>query len=178
MAKNKITKLKQSALLRELVGHKAEVKAAQERLVQAKEEGDLSENSGYDAAKATIDIHASSIDEITKILENSEVVGMTSGPIIDVGSFIRLEQKDPTTGNFGEPELYMVDSAYDFGVIATDCALGKAILGNPSNVVTIQTAMGDSITYRITKDNSEEALKEFLVLNPPERKLFSGVNNE
>ena len=178
MAKNKITKLKQSALLRELVGHKAEVKSAQERLVLAKEEGDLSENSGFDAAKATIDIHASRIDEITKILENSEVVGVTSGPIIDVGSFIRIEQKDPATGNFGPSELFMVDSTYDFGVIATDCALGKAILGNPSNVVTIQTAMGDSITYRVTKDNSEEALNEFLVLNPPDRKMFSGVSNE
>lgn len=174
MAKNKITKLRQSALQRELLKLNEEVKSAKERLVLAKEEGDLSENSGVDASKMAIGIAESKIAEINQILDTSEVFEDTSGSVIDVGSFIRVEQKNEENGEFLPPELYMVDSTYGFGIIATDCALGKVILGNLSGTYTVQTAMGDTKTYRVIKDNSNEALEEFLRLNPPDRKVISG----
>lgn len=168
MAKLKITKFRKQELEKELIIHKEDLKSAEERLVLAKEEGDLSENSGFDASKAEIALHQNRIREISEILDNADVVGDTGGPTIDIGSFVRVEKFNLETNSFGEPILYMIDSTPGMGVIALDAPLGKAIKGNTDSIVTIQTGMGDSITYRFKKDNSEDALQEFLNMYPSE----------
>lgn len=168
MATIKITKFRKQELEKELIIQKEDLKAAQERLVLAKEEGDLSENSGVDASKAEIALHENRIREIKEILDNSSIVADTSGPIIDIGSFVRVEKFNPNIGAYEEPVLYMIDSTPGMGVIALDAPLGKAIKGNTDGVTTIQTGMGDSITYRFRKDNSEGALQEFLLTYPSE----------
>lgn len=168
MASLKITRYRKNELEKELLVHKEDLKAAQERLILAKEEGDLSENSGVDASKAEISLHESRIREIKEILDNATVVAENNGPIIDIGSYIRIEKLNLETGEYGDPVLFQIDSTPALGVITLDSPLGKAIKGTTDGTVTIQTKMGDTITYRYRKDLSEGALQEFLSEYPSE----------
>ena len=127
-----------------------ERKRIAEKIKEAREQGDLSENAEYDAAKdEQRDIEAR-ISEIEKILKNVEVVtdeDYESG-VIGIGSKVKLLDKE-----FDEKVEYTIVGSTEansrLGYISNESPIGKALIGAKRNqVVTVETPAG-SIKYKI-----------------------------
>ncbi len=127
-----------------------ERKRIAEKIKEAREQGDLSENAEYDAAKdEQRDIEAR-ISEIEKILKNAEVVtdeDYESG-VIGIGSKVKLLDKE-----FDEKVEYTIVGSTEansrLGYISNESPIGKALIGAKRNqVVTVETPAG-SIKYKI-----------------------------
>ncbi len=125
-------------------------KEVAQKIKEAREQGDLSENAEYDAAKdEQRDIEAR-IEEIEKILKNVEVVAEddVDDKKINIGCHIKIYDFD-----FNEEiELSIVGSTQTDslqGKISNESPLGRALIGHKiDDVVTVE--MGDSVSkYKV-----------------------------
>ena len=135
-------------------------KEVAEKIKEAREQGDLSENAEYDAAKdEQRDIEAR-IEEIEKILKNAEVVVEDEVDLdrINVGCKVKVYDYEFEE----EMELKIVGSTEANsleGKISNESPVGKAILGqvidaaNPA-IVTVKAPAGE-IKYRILPPDAE-----------------------
>ena len=122
------------------------------KIKEAREQGDLSENAEYDAAKdEQRDIEAR-IEEIEKILKNAEVVVEDEVDLdkINVGCKVKVHDYE-----FDEDmELKIVGSTEANslqGKISNESPVGKALLGREvGDEVVVETQAGD-ITYKVLK---------------------------
>ena len=120
------------------------------KIKEAREQGDLSENAEYDAAKdEQRDIEAR-IEEIEKILKNAEVVveDEVDSDKINIGckvDVLDLEYDE-------EIEFQIVGSTEANslkGKISNESPVGKALLGaKVGEVVTVETQAGD-LNYKV-----------------------------
>ena len=119
-------------------------KAISEKIKEAREQGDLSENAEYDAAKdEQRDIEAR-ISEIEQILKNAEVVteeDYESGRI-GIGSRVKLLDKE-----YDEKVEYTIVGSMEANsrknYISNESPIGKALMGAKRNqVVTVETPAG------------------------------------
>ncbi len=98
------------------------------RLKEAKEEGDISENAGFDAAKEAQAVNEGRVEEIKATLENVKVFKGSSGKsTVDVGSRVTVESKER-----GKQEFVIVGAAESDplkGFISNESPLGNAFLG-------------------------------------------------
>lgn len=127
-------------------------KEVAEKIKEAREQGDLSENAEYDAAKdEQRDIEAR-IEEIEKILKNAEVVVEDEVDVdkINVGctvTVLDMEYED-------EMEFRIVGSSEANslkGKISNESPVGKALMGKGvGEVVTVETQAG-MFQYKILK---------------------------
>ena len=115
-----------------------------EKIKEAREQGDLSENAEYDAAKdEQRDIEAR-IEEIENILKNAEVVDEddVDTKTISVGCKVRILDKEYDE----ELELKIVGSTEASslnGMISNESPLGSALIGKKvGNVVSVETQDG------------------------------------
>ena len=115
-----------------------------EKIKEAREQGDLSENAEYDAAKdEQRDIEAR-IEEIENILKNAEVVDEddVDTKTISVGCKVRLLDKEYDE----ELEFKIVGSTEASslnGMISNESPLGSALIGKKvNNVVSVETQEG------------------------------------
>ena len=118
-------------------------KEVAEKIKEAREQGDLSENAEYDAAKdEQRDIEAR-IEELEKILKNVEVVDMVSFGLV-------VEVKDNEFEDEMEFKIVGATEANSLkGKISNESPLGKALLGaRRGDVVTVEAPAGD-IEYTI-----------------------------
>lgn len=125
-------------------------KEVAEKIKEAREQGDLSENAEYDAAKdEQRDIEAR-IEEIEKILKNAEVVDEDEIDIkkINVGCKVKvldLEYDD-------ELEFRIVGSTETNSLehkISSESPVGRELIGKkPGDIVTVETVDGD-IKYKV-----------------------------
>ena len=136
------------AELQELVDEK--LPKAIERVTEAREYGDLSENSEYHDARDDKDLIDKRIAEIENILEKAQVVKNTrSKSKIGMGSKVVVHLKDKkskkkTLQIVGEYESDPVE-----GKISSASPLGKALMGHKKkDEVTYQAPAGE-ITYII-----------------------------
>lgn len=119
-----------------------------QRIKEAKEQGDLSENAEFDAAKEAQSINEGRIEEIHKILENVVVIpdgGHASG-IVNVGSTVKAESggKSLKFTIVGVTESNPTD-----GFISNESPLGKAFLGHKKgDLIEVRTPRGIS-QYKI-----------------------------
>ncbi len=131
-------------------------KEISEKIKEAREQGDLSENAEYDAARdEQRDIEAR-IVQIEEILKNAEVVDIDdvksdikSGKI-NIGSKVTvLDVEYNETEDFkivGSTEANILE-----GLISNESPLGAALIGHKKNdVVEIETP-GGMLTYKIIK---------------------------
>ena len=120
------------------------------KIKEAREQGDLSENAEYDAAKdEQRDIEAR-IEEIEKILKNAEVVVEDEVDLekINVGCTVRLydvefdeEMEYKIVGSSGANSLQ--------GKISNESPVGKALMGRKvGDSVEVETQAG-TIQYRV-----------------------------
>jgi len=122
-----------------------------ERIRQAKEFGDLSENSEYEDAKNEQAFVEGRIRELEVLLRNARVIAENgSNGIVEIGSRVRL--RDLGTGE--EFEFQIVGSAEADPAqnrISHKSPVGQAVLGRrPGEVVEVQTPGGRAV-YEIVQ---------------------------
>ena len=125
-------------------------KEVAQKIKEAREQGDLSENAEYDAAKdEQRDIEAR-IDEIEKILKNAEVVVEEEVDLdkISVGCRVKILDME-----YDEELDYKILGSTEAnslkGKISNESPVGKALLGaKVGEVVTVETQAGD-LNYKV-----------------------------
>ena len=122
------------------------------KIREAREQGDLSENAEYDAAKDEQRDIETRIEEIEKILKNAEVVVEDEVDIdkISVGCVVVLYDKE-----FEEEVEYKIVGSTEAnslaGKISNESPLGKALLGKAvGDDVEVDTQVG-VIEYQVLK---------------------------
>lgn len=121
-----------------------------QKIKEAREQGDLSENAEYDAAKdEQRDIEAR-IEELEKILKNAEVVVEDEVDLdkINIGCVVKIFDVE-----YGEDLEYKIVGSTEAdslkGKISNESPVGKALIGHKvGDVVEVETQMG-LIQYRV-----------------------------
>ena len=121
-----------------------------QKIKEAREQGDLSENAEYDAAKdEQRDIEAR-IEEIEKILKNAEVVVEEEVDLdkISVGCRVKILDME-----YDEELDYKIVGSTEAnslkGKLSNESPVGKALLGaKVGEVVTVETQAGD-LNYKV-----------------------------
>ncbi|HZZ99459.1 MAG TPA: transcription elongation factor GreA [Candidatus Paceibacterota bacterium] len=130
--------------LKQELQHRMEVLRPEiaQRIKEAKEQGDLSENAEFDAAKEAQSMNEGRIEDIRKIIENAVVVtdGAKSGGVVGVGSNIEAESS-------GKKHHFVIvgvsESNPAEGFISNESPIGKALLGHKKgDVVEVRTPRG------------------------------------
>lgn len=125
-------------------------KEVAQKIKEARDQGDLSENAEYDAAKdEQRDIEAR-IEELEKILKNAEVVDEEEVDLdrINVGCKVRILDVE-----YNEELVYKVVGSTEAnsltGKISNESPVGRAIIGAQiGDVVTVETPAGE-LQYKI-----------------------------
>lgn len=120
-----------------------------QKIKEAREQGDLSENAEYDAAKEEQRDIELRIEEIDKILKNAEVVDddADSG-VINVGCTVRIKDLE-----FDEEMEYKIVGSTEAdslqGKISNESPVGKALIGaKKGHTVMVETPAG-LLKYKI-----------------------------
>ncbi|MDO4167906.1 MAG: transcription elongation factor GreA [Eubacteriales bacterium] len=121
------------------------------KIKEAREQGDLSENAEYDAAKdeqRDIEIR---IEEIEKILKNAEIV--TNDDVdangINIGSTVRIKDLE-----FDEEMEYKIVGSTEADVlgnkISNESPVGVALIGSKvGDTIEVETPNGEMVQYEI-----------------------------
>ena len=125
-------------------------KEVSQKIKEAREQGDLSENAEYDAAKdEQRDIEAR-IEELEKILKNAEVVVEEEVDLdkISIGCRVKILDME-----YNEELDYKIVGSTEAnslkGKISNESPVGKALLGKKvGDTVTVETQVGE-LTYKV-----------------------------
>ncbi|HOC13846.1 MAG TPA: transcription elongation factor GreA [Propionicimonas sp.] len=114
------------------------------KIAQAREEGDLSENGGYHAAREEQGHQEARIRQLTAMLENAQVGEAPADsdevtPGVAVTIYYDDDPDDTDTFLLGSRELMGLDESVDIEVYSPQSPLGAAILGHK---------VGETVTYR------------------------------
>ncbi|MCR5486017.1 MAG: transcription elongation factor GreA [Lachnospiraceae bacterium] len=122
------------------------------KLAEAKEQGDLSENAEYDAARQEQQDNERRIEEIEEILKNAEVVTEEDVDLKKVGIGCKVVIKDLTYDDEMEFNVVGTKQACSTrGSISNESPVGKAIEGHKvGDTVKVETPSG-IIKYKILK---------------------------
>ncbi len=113
------------------------------RIAQAREEGDLSENGGYHAAREEQGQMEGRIRQLEDLLRRAQV-GQATGSSDEVapGKLITVafdgDEDDTDTFLLGSREVLATDSSVDYSVYSPQSPLGSAVLG---------AKIGDEVRY-------------------------------
>lgn len=140
-----ITAEGRSELEKELVELKSRRGEIADRIAEARDYGDLSENAEYDSAREEQGIVETRIAEIEDILMNAEEIKAKKSNKVHLGSKVKLEN--------GKMVEYTVVGPVEAdplnGKISDQSPIGEALLGRrEGESITIATPKGD-ISYRI-----------------------------
>jgi transcription elongation factor GreA len=130
----------------ELEGLKARRGEVADKISEARDFGDLSENAEYDAAREDQGLLETRIAEIEEIVNNAEIIKTTSKSVIGLGSKVELKNgaKKVEYTIVGPVEANPVE-----GRISNESPIGMALYGKKDgDSVTISTPKGD-ISYTI-----------------------------
>lgn len=110
---------------------------------QAKEEGDITENAGYEEAKNEQAFVEGRILTIQGMLKNAQIIER-HGPAGEVDLGIKVTIAEPG----GEPEVYTIVGSAEAdpsnGFISNESPVGQALMGHQvGDEVTAQTPAGD-----------------------------------
>ncbi len=125
-------------------------KEVAQKIKEARELGDLSENAEYDAAKDEQRDIESRIEEIDKILKNAEVVieDEVDVDVINIGCKVKIYDM-----GFKEELIYKIVGSTEAnslkGKISNESPLGKALLGKKTGEVVDVDTHGEVIQYKI-----------------------------
>lgn len=121
------------------------------KIREAREQGDLSENAEYDAAKdeqRDIEIR---IEEIEKILKNAEIVTNedVDANAINIGSTVRIRDLE-----FNEEMEYKIVGSTEADVlgnkISNESPVGIALIGSKvGDNIEVETPNGEMVQYQI-----------------------------
>ena len=118
-----------------------------DKIAEARDYGDLSENAEYDAAREEQGLVESRIAEIEDILQNAEIIKASHKSTIGLGS--KVELKNGTTINYHIVGAVEANPAE--GKISDQSPIGQALMGKKEgDTATVATPKGE-ITYTIVK---------------------------
>ena len=130
----------------ELFGLKARRGEVADKISEARDFGDLSENAEYDAAREEQGLLETRIAEIEDIVNNAEIIKATSKSTIGLGSRVALKNgaKKVEYVIVGPVEANPIE-----GKISNESPIGMALYGKKEgDSVTISTPKGD-ISYTV-----------------------------
>lgn len=119
-----------------------------DKIAEARDYGDLSENAEYDAAREEQGLVESRIAEIEDIVLNAEIIKNGKRSKVDLGSKVELKTgtKSVTYAVVGPVEADPLE-----GKISNESPIGEALMGKKvGDTATITTPKGD-IAYEIVK---------------------------
>ena len=121
-----------------------------QKIKEAREQGDLSENAEYDAAKDEQRSIEAKIEELEKIIRNVEVIDESTfdKDTVSIGSTVRFYDEE-----FDEELEYRIvgstESDIMKGLISNESPLGKALVGSKlGQEIEVESAEGVS-KYRV-----------------------------
>ncbi len=128
--------------LEELKGRRTSIA---EKIANARDYGDLSENAEYDSAREEQGLVETRIVEIEDILLNADIIKATKSSTVKVGSTVVLKNgKDVTYRIVGPVEADPLE-----GKISNESPIGAALMGKKEgDTVTITTPKGET-TYQV-----------------------------
>ena len=125
-------------------------KEVAQKIKEAREQGDLSENAEYDAAKdEQRDIEAR-IEEIEKILKNAEIVDEDEVDLekINIGCKVKILDVE-----FNEELEYKIIGSTEAnslkGKISNESPVGKALIGHKAGEEVVVETQAGPITYKV-----------------------------
>ncbi len=117
-----------------------------QKIKEAREQGDLSENAEYDAAKDEQRSIESRIEELEKIIKNAEVIDETvvDKDLVNIGCTVRFLDEE-----FNEEMEYRIvgstESDIMHGLISNESPIGKALIGTRvGETVVVETPESES----------------------------------
>lgn len=140
-----ITEQGRKDLEAELTGLKGRRGAIAEKIAEARDYGDLSENAEYDAAREEQGLVETRIAEIEDILQNAEEIKSCKSGVIGLGSVVELDgAKSMVYTIVGRVEANPAE-----GKISDESPIGAQLIGKAQGEqVTITTPKGAN-TYTI-----------------------------
>lgn len=119
-----------------------------EKIANARDFGDLSENAEYDAAREEQGLLETRIAEIEEILNNADIIKSTRKKTIDLGSKVELKTD-------GKVVKYTIVGPVEAdpleGKISNESPIGMALYGKKvGDSATITTPRG-SVTYKVSQ---------------------------
>lgn len=119
-----------------------------DKIAEARDYGDLSENAEYDAAREEQGLVESRIAEIEDILLNAEIIPLSRSSAVKLGSKVELKTGRKTVSYH---VVGPVEADPMAGKISNESPIGVALMGKKvGDTATIKTPKGQ-ITYEITK---------------------------
>ncbi len=117
-----------------------------EKIAEARDYGDLSENAEYDAAREDQGVVETRIAEIENILQNVEIIESKSKDEVSLGSTVDLKIKSKTVTYtvVGPVEADPLE-----GKVSDESPIGQALMGKKVNeTVVISTPKGE-LSYTV-----------------------------
>ena len=145
-----ITSEGKSELDTELIDLKARRGAVAEKIAEARDFGDLSENAEYDSAREEQGLLETRIAEIEDILNNADIIKSGPKALVGLGSKVDLQvgKKTVTYTIVGPVEANPLE-----GKISNESPIGLALFGRKvGDDAKISTPKGD-VSYLITQIN-------------------------
>ena len=119
-----------------------------DRIKEARDFGDISENAEYDDAKNEQAFLEGEIQDLTAKIRNSHIIKAGAGDIVQMGSKVTVKDIE-----FGDEETFMLvgstEADPDEGKISNESPLGQALLGQKSGSVIDVHAPAGIIKYEI-----------------------------
>lgn len=122
--------------------------AVAEKIANARDFGDLSENAEYDSAREEQGLLETRIAEIEEIINNADIIKTSRKKTVDLGSRVELKTsgKSVTYTVVGPVEANPIE-----GKISNESPIGMALYGKKvGDSATISTPKGD-ISYKIAQ---------------------------
>ena len=130
------------AELEELKGRRGEIA---EKIANARDYSDLSENAEYDSAREEQGLVESRVSEIEDILRNVDIIKATKSSTIKVGSTVVLQNGSKVEYRIVGP----VEADPLEGKISNESPIGAALMGKKvGDSVTIKTPKAET-TYKV-----------------------------
>lgn len=144
-----LTPAGKSELEKELEELKAQRASVAQKIADARDYGDLSENAEYDAARTEQGQLETRISEIEDILQNASIIERTKTSHVAVGVTVVLQSDKGKTVSYAIVGSVEADPLE--GKISDESPIGQALLGKKvGDEVTIRTPGGE-VSYKVTE---------------------------
>lgn len=121
-------------------------------IAEAKAEGDISENAGYDEAKTQQGFLEGKVKELENVVKYAQIIeeGETPKNVVGLGRTVVIQEEGTT-----EKETYAIvgslEAAPTDGRISNESPMGKALIGKKKGDKVDVTTPGGKIVFKVLK---------------------------